>query len=460
MSVPTPDPTRRRVRAALLAVIALLLLAGTAACIWWFTRTPPAAVPPVPAELADDEVRQVIEAARAKVAESPRSAGAWGELGLTFFANLFDREADRCFEEAARLDPADVRWPYARGVIATKRDPGNAVPLLRQAAAGTTPGAEYRAAARMALAEALLEARQLDEAEKLFRGDLEQPSYRERATLGLGLVARARGDAASAEKYLTEARASPRTRKQATIQLAALVRARGDAAGAAALEKEAAAMPGDQGWPDPMLDELSRLRVGRRARERTSHELEDEGRYEEAAFAYLREVEQRPTVQASCGAAVNFARVGEYDRALDLLRDAIRLDAENSQAHYTVAVVQFTRAEKERVRSPGSAEAAGWLREAVLGARRATELKPDHAQAYRLWGQSLMLLGEPAAAVQPLTKGVACRPESMPLQLALGEALRDSGKTAEAVARFEEARKLDPNDPRPAQALEKLRGKK
>jgi tetratricopeptide (TPR) repeat protein len=460
VSTPAPHPSQGRVRRLLLAVATLLAIGGAAVGVWALLRPPPAPVPEVPAQVEDPEVRASLEEARAKVIASPRDAAAWGELGLHFFANLFDRPADQCFEEAARLDPDDARWPYARGVIALKRDPGNAVALLRQAAAASEPGPEYVSNARLLLAEALLERRELDEAERLFTAEANHPAGNARATLGLGLVARARGDEARAERYLIDARASQHTRIQATIQLAAVARARGDTATAVAMEKEAAAMPDDRPWPDPLMERLAELRVGRRARERAIDELERDRRYDLAADMYLSQAREQPTVAAYCGAAVNFARLHEYDRAAEVAREAIRLDEKSSQGHYTLALVQFTRAEKELARSPGSAAAKDWLREASKAAERATELKPDHGQAYLFWGVSLKLLGEPAAAVEPLRKGIACQPDHMLLHLSLGEALTETGNLPEAETYLENARRVAPDDPRVSQAIDRLRAKK
>ena len=62
----------------------------------------------MPAEVREPEVRDVIQAARQNVQQKPRAADAWGLLGMTLLTHLFDRDADRCFAEAARLDPKDA----------------------------------------------------------------------------------------------------------------------------------------------------------------------------------------------------------------------------------------------------------------------------------------------------------------------------------------------------------------
>jgi tetratricopeptide (TPR) repeat protein len=454
---PSAPPASRRGR-WLVLVAAVLLLAGGAGGWWWYHRAAAVEPPAVP-DVQDAEVRQAIESARQRVLAQPRSAESWGTLGMILLAHLFDREADRCFAEAARLDPREARWPYARGRIALKRDPDRAVPLLREAVARAAGPADH-SAMRLELAEALLERQEVDEAERIFREEWERRRDNGRAALGLGLVALARDDAAGARKYLEMARASDGARKQATVQLAALARARGDVAAAGAYEREAAALAEDPRWPDPILDETARLRVGRRGREREIDELEKQHRYAEAVAAYQAELQEQPTPRAYVGAAMNLARLHDYGQAVPLLREAVRLDPGNTQAQYTLALVQFTRAEKEWQQAPGSAEVKGWFREAVEHARRATELKPDHAQAYLFWGLALKYLGEPAGAVPPLRQGVACRPENLELQLALGEALLESGQGREAETYLENARRLDPNDPRPVRDLERLRAPK
>jgi tetratricopeptide (TPR) repeat protein len=400
----------------------------------------------------------VIEETRQDVIDHPRSADAWGRLGMVLLAQLFDIDADHCFAEAARLDPSDARWPYGRGLLALKRNPDNALPFLRQAiAVESRPGtlSDYS----MQLAEALLERRELDEAEQLFGQEYERDPSNLRAAFGLGLIAVARDDDRAAEKFLTVARASPFARKKATAELATLARARGDKAAATSFEKETVALPDDPPWPDPLLDLVFQLSVGQRGWERDVGMMERDGHYAEAAQKYLEHIKKAPTSQTYVGAGINLARLREYDRAIPLLREAVRLDADSVQAQYTLALVLFSRAEREWQQSPGADDAKEWFREAIPHARRATELKPDHARAYLFWGLALKYLGDPVAALAPLRKGVECRPEEFDLQFALGETLLETGHDREAETALKDAQRQNPNDPRPAQDLERLRAK-
>jgi tetratricopeptide (TPR) repeat protein len=464
MTPHTPAIERRPARVGrwVVAGAALVLLLGAAGA-WWLVRpltgTPPEP-PPMPGDLDDPEVRRVIERARQAVLDQPDSAAAWGHLGKTLLAQQYEAEADRCFAEAARLDPADAVWPYFRGLYALRYDPDNALPFLRQAAAGHA-APEARSALCLRLAEALLERQELAEAERLFREEWAREPGNPRAAFGLGLIALDCGDEAAAAEFLTAARASPTARKAATAELAALARARGDEAAAARLEREAAALTVERpSWPDPLVDEMLRLQVGASRRSRDIARLESGRNYAQAARLYESQLDKQPTAAACIGAGLNLARLKDFDRALPLLRRAGQLEPDNCHTHFCLAQALYLRAEAAEKRSPGSSRAREDFREAAETARRAVARKPDHAAAYLLWGRALLHLGEAGAAVEPLTKGVACRPEVFNLQLALGEALLEAGRLPEAETHLENARKLDPADPRPGQALERLRQRK
>lgn len=446
-------------RRGIVLTLAALLLAGAVAGAWFWYRWSATApiVPPMPSAVEEGEVRHAIETARSKVLDNPRSADAWGRLGMTLLAQLFDREAEQCFAEAARLDPNDPRWAYGQARIALKRQPDRALPLLRQAvraAASSSP--QQLSNYRLPLAETLLERGELDEAEQLFRTEQRDKPSNPRAAFGLGLIAAQRGDTRTAVELLTIAKASPFAQKLATAQLAALARGDGDHAAAERYEKEVAALPNDPPWTDPFLDHVIQLRVGRRRLEHDVDELEKQEHFAEAANIWLAELEQRRTARACIGAAINLDRLGDYERALSLLHEALHLDPDSVQAHYTLALTLFTRAEREWQQTPGCASARKGFRESIPPARRTTQLKTDYAQAYLFWGLAHKYLDEPAEAVAPLRQGVACQPNSLELQLALGEVLLTIGQRKEAETHLENARRLDPEDPRVVRALKHL----
>ena len=481
--------TALRQRWWLAALVFLLAWAGAGAWLW--LRAEPV-TPPMPAGIQEVEVQTAIDNARRLVLKNPDSGQAWGDLGLLLLAHQFDIDADFCLAQASRLAPKDPMWPYARASIASKREPDQVVPLLRQAQeAGATWPDHMRSVLGLTLAEALLAQGNLDEAELLYQHEQQHSPRHPRVALGLGLIAAARGKPEAATEYLSSARESPFARKKATVRLAALARSRGDTAAADAYELEIARTPFDPPWPDPLRDALAQLEVGRRAHDRLAARLEQEARYAEAAKLYLDQLAREPTLEAYVGAGLNLSRLKDYDKALPLLRKAVQLDPNSAQSHFPLALVLFDRAERAlrawrfamlaattasmaasapgplpagaalfpgRIELPGpSGPIHAWFTEALEHAKRAAELKPDHADAYLFWGLALKHLGDPGAACAPLRQGLTYYPTGFELRLALGEALLGSGQLEEAQTQLEQARRLDPSDPRPAQALQRLR---
>src|SRR5947208_953948 len=110
---------------------------------------------PGPSALTEQEVQMDVSAAARRVELEPQSAAAWGDYGIVLRAYGQDPEADRCFQVAADLDPADGRWPYLLGHHLADADPPAAVGWLGRAARGTVP-ANARDTVKARLAEVLL----------------------------------------------------------------------------------------------------------------------------------------------------------------------------------------------------------------------------------------------------------------------------------------------------------------
>lgn len=460
-SPPTePAPIDNRWRLTRLAYL-LLVLVVAAVGFWWFSRIrEPEIEPPFPTGIQEVEIINALQRKRAEVRANPKSADAWGEYGMLLIAHLFDREAEICFARASQLNPNDPRWPYTRGHIALKKDPPNALELLRQAIATTGPGAEYRSTAKLYLAERLMELGDLDQAAALFTEELRSTPGQPRAEYGLAMVATARGDEKTAIELWTGLLSNEIAKKQANVHLAGLARARGDEAAAKQFESAAAGLPEPVNWPDPMYDVVPTLAVGRRGRERMIFFLEQRHQYYEAIQAWLAELELERSPNALIGAGINYVRMGNYELGIAYMREALERDPNSPIATFNLALALFTKAEKEAIKNPGSLEARKGFEEIVIHSKRTTELKPDHAKGYLFWGLSLKYLGDPKGAVEPFQKGLVARPENFELQLALGQVLAEIGEVSEAEIHFKNAERLNPNDARPSQELAKLRNKK
>jgi len=118
--------SRPTVKKWILPGAAAALLAGSVAL--YVAQAQPWISPPAVARAeVEPAVWAAIESARQAVKESPRSAEAWGRLGMVLFAHRFPADALTCFQNAERRDGRDPRWPYYLGMAQAVTDPDGAI---------------------------------------------------------------------------------------------------------------------------------------------------------------------------------------------------------------------------------------------------------------------------------------------------------------------------------------------
>jgi len=442
-----------------LMLVAGVLLAAGAGIAWWQFGSPPRLDPPMPRGVQEAEIVRLLERHQAKVLAKREDANAWGDYAQVLLAHLFSAEARICFAEAARLAPADPRWRYGQAQLALKLDPPLAEELLRQTIATTGPGEEFRVAARLVLGELLVERGDLDRAAEFFEAESSPSNGNLRSAYGLGLVAMARKDSAAARRYFAMLLKNPYSRKQAHIYLARLARMQGDSAAAQKFATDAAALTEDLAWPDPLLDHTMHLAVGRRSRDRMISEHEKAGNFDAALQLCLAQLNEERSAKALLAAGANCIRLHDFDRALELVREAVEKEPRSPLAQYTMSLAYYTPAERELDRDPRSEKGREYMRKALDYAKQAAELKPDHARAHLHWGMALHTLGQSKEALAPLRKGLIARPNDFDLHFALGLALASIGETEEARTEFRRAGDLEPANPHVAAQLARLKKK-
>ncbi|MBI5758391.1 MAG: hypothetical protein HZA46_07730, partial [Planctomycetales bacterium] len=72
--------------------------------------------PDIDSSATSPSVARAIKDARQRVLVQPRSAEAWGRLGMLLLAHEFDEQANTCLIRAAELNPQEFRWPYLLGL--------------------------------------------------------------------------------------------------------------------------------------------------------------------------------------------------------------------------------------------------------------------------------------------------------------------------------------------------------
>jgi tetratricopeptide (TPR) repeat protein len=419
---------------------ALLLLGGglVLALGWYGWRWYTAPVPPdVPLENAEPAVARAIQDARREVLDQPRSAAAWGRLGMVLHAHLFIHQALACYARAEEYAPRDPRWPYLQGVLRMRTKPDLAIRHLRRAA--DLSGSE-EVAAWLRLAEGWLELHRLDEAEAAFREVLRRQPDNLPAHLGLGKVAYGRGDFQASVPFLQRAATGPETRTVANRLLATVctrLGARPEAARAAALAQD---LPADVPWRDPFREEVNRLAVGMSHRLHYAERLRDRGRLREATRVFQELVRDYPE-DSWCltGLGQTLYQQGDLTGAERALRAAVVRTPDMVVPRSQLGLLLWEQA-RALLRRPSDREVGlKRLREAVQCFREVTRVKPDYADGYARLGDCLGAEGKEDEAIAAYRSALRCQPRSPQVHVALAELLVRQGRDGEALLQLDRA---------------------
>jgi tetratricopeptide (TPR) repeat protein len=395
---------------------------------------------------AEPAVAQAIERARAEVEKKPRSAAAWGRLGMLLRAHDYGDEANVCFARAEQLDAKDPRWPYLQGLTLILADREAALPLLERAS-DLSPNC---VAPRLRLAEILLMQGRPDQAARHFRLVLKAEPENARAALGLARLAQRRGDLREALDLLRPAVASPLVRKAALVLRAEVQHQLGAAAAASADERAAAGLPEDPRWPDPYVDEVEQLnrsaRGGLESRLAYGIELFRQKRLPEAVDvleAAAQDAPQASRVFVVLGEAR--LRLGDPVRAEQAFRRALALSPDAAEAHFHLGTALY---DQDKVEA------------AERCFRRAVELKPAHALAHYDLGLCRLRQQDRDGAAAAFRAALRYRPGYADAHRNLGDVLAQQGKDAEALAHLEEAVRLAPEDEQARRLLAEVKARR
>lgn len=425
-----PEPSTVRPtqgRRLVLCVVALLLVCGVGGYVAYALSAP--RPPEVSLAGLDPQVVKAVQDARAEVLDRPRSAPAWGKLGMVLAAHDLRAEAMDCFAVAERLDPRDPRWPYLQGIGRSLGDPPAAVPKLRQTVAlcGSKPDAPL-----LWLSEVLLEQGAEAEAERGFRDVLKADPQNARAHLGLARLEFGRDRVRECLDHLQFAVNDRRKRQAATMFLAQVARRAGDRAAAARYAAQAEAMPPDPTWPDPYVEEIDRLRTGLQARVSRGERLLEEGRIDDALATLLQATRDYPAAE-SAWLALGKAQLRQrnWGTAERALTRAISLAPGLGEAYDLSGVALLEQ---------------GQVAEAERRFQKAIELKPDDAWGYFNLGRCALRRSKRDDAVHWFQAALRSKPNAMEARRELAALLVAAGRYREATEQLGFVLQATPGD--------------
>ena len=429
----------RRLRRFLSLFLGIILIAAAVGYLWF--RSAPPAPPEVVLTDVDPAVVKVVEDSRASVRQSPRSAAAWGRLGMVLVVHDFHAEANYCFAQAERLDPRDPHWPYYQGITLFLGDPQAAIPKLRRAVAlcGDQPDVP-----RLRLAETLFAQGYFNEAAEQFRRTLQHDADNARAHIGLARVAYEGNDWEESRKHLRQSILSPFTRKAAHALLAEVYQCQGNKTAAEQERQVVAQVSEDFVWHDPFVEEAEQLRAGKQGCLARAEKFVAQNRLAKAIALFQEQVRNDPTADwAFLWLGQLFVQQNDLAAAERALRETVRLKPESAAAHFHLGVALFGRQN---------------FREAAACFQRAIERKPDYALAHYNLGHCRKQLADRGGAIEAFRMAVRCRPGFADAHTNLGDLLAQNSQPVEAVTHLRNALALNPHDARARKLLGQVLG--
>ena len=392
------------------------------------TQAPTPALSPPVLDSFPPAARQVIEPAHRNAVAHPTDAGAVGALGRALHAWEQWDAAHEAYARAAAIAPRAFEWRYLDAVVLQRLARHAEAAVQLREALSLSP--DYLAA-RVKLAEALLESGELGESQTRFRALAREPAASPAAEVGLGRIAAAEGQHHTAIEHFTRAVTLFPELGAAHYALARSYRALGrmdEARSAVALHDQYGAR-----WPalvDPVLTAVTTLREDASAILQRGVKLADAGEINDAIAAHEAALARDPQMaQAHANLISLYGRARNWSKAEEHYRAFVRAGAGSADAHYDFGVLLGLQ-EKWAL-------AADAYREALA-------LNPLHAQARNNLGQALEQQRELAAAADAYRQAVEHQPGFRLARFNLARMLIALAKPDEAATELEKI--VEPQD--------------
>lgn len=337
-----------------------------------------------------------ITAARRYVLANPRSAHAWGVLGMSLDVHGYRDEALECYRSASVLAPDDFRWPYYAAIAQAEAKPAEAAAGFERAGA-LLPG---YAPLEVRRGEALLAAGDPAAADRAFAAAAEADPGLSHAALGRARVALARGDLEAALGFARRAAELAPAHAEAHGLLAEIHRRLGEPEEARRQLLAARRLPEATPLPDPVYSALAREGVSSFWHRRRGRALLEAGDARPAAEELRLALAAAPSAEAHDDLGLALQQLGEPAAAVEQHRAALAL-----RPRFAGALANLAAALAE----------TGAEDEAAAAAERALEIDPAETAAALTLGTLHQRAGRRRAAAAAFRRGLEHAPDDLRL---------------------------------------------
>jgi tetratricopeptide (TPR) repeat protein len=367
----------------------LLLIIG----LYWHARfsSERVAPPSVDFKGLEPQVVEKIRGLQKEVEKNPRSATAWGKLGMNLDIHDLKQEALLCYQKAAELDPAEFRWPYYSATMLAESGTIEALPWFQRA---RQLNPDYPPL-NILYGQMLLSHHRIGEASAAFEQALRADSKSSHAYLGLAQVALMRNDINASRRYLLQAAQINPNHREAHSLLAEVYRRMNQPEKAEQEIRLASALPKITAVPDPLYTELTAEGYSSYWFEKRGFAYLEKGRYSQAADEFRRVLQIKPSAEAHSNLAFTLQQQANYDEAAQHYRAALALKPNDRDALNNLATVLFR---------------LGNVEDAITYLVKAKQLYPNFPDAYYNLGTFYWRSGRVAEAIVTFKEGLRNAP--------------------------------------------------
>ena len=431
-----------------------------------------AEIPEIQTNHMEAAVAQLIDTTRARLEKNLNSAEAWGRLGMVSHAHGLLQPAIVCYQQAAKQDSTDYRWPYLAATALRNSNRTDAIAYYAEAL--KLKSNDHVLA--VTYADTLIRNGRYKDAQVLYKAALPINEAQSFALIGLARIAYIDNDLVAAQTHLQNARQIDPNDREIYTLLAQVHMGLGNEEAAKESEWLARTYPHAKVLDAPIIEAMHSFAETADAFVARGKRKTELGDYRGAESAFRQVLARRPGLAFDYGNLANvLARQGLYAEALDYFERGLKINPNDvemlsNQSLALMANGQLDHAGKKLLKAieldPNYGHAhfnLGVLRyrqrnygEAVEHFRDALSTNPALTQAYLNLGTTYAAMGKFQAAIDVWKQLERIQPNNASLVFNIGLGWLRLGQDAKASSALRKAFDLEPNNKQIATTLIKL----
>lgn len=379
-----------KLRRVLMVVSALIILAATGFFVTEYVFSPrqSVALPPLPDfQGVEPQVAEDIREKHARIKRIPESAQAWGMLAMSMDIHGFKSPAVPCYQQAAKLDQMDFRWPYLCAIALLESNTLEAGEWFERSQR-LQPGYEPT---YLRYAEALFNMGNPDKSEKNYQQALDVNPRSSHAYLGLAKIAYSRSEFQKSLQFLQNAVKNDPQHGEVHRFLGDVYRRLNEPQKAENQALLAQQYQNEKPILDPVYEELLNQGVSVAYYQDRGRTLMQRGFYEQAAREFKMALELRPDDLQYNNMGIVLEKLGKLEEAVSHYQKAAAMDSLNWNTYQNLGTVYFRMGQDQQ---------------ALIYLKKALEINSTSVHAYGMLSYVYKRMGNTGEAFATLRQGL------------------------------------------------------